>query len=129
MNTAEIEQILSWLKGTDLVEVGFRQGAKGFSLATPQAQPEHHYPAATSRFAPVCAPAVGIFQWSQPGRPKTAEEGAEIAAGQPLGLIETGKGKSTPVTAPSAGRLSRVMVDSGAAVEYGQPLFFIEPAA
>lgn len=129
MNTSEIEQILSWLKGTDLVEVSFRKGEKGFSLATAQEQAAPAYAAPSSRFVPVCAPAIGIFQWGQPGRARSAEEGADVASGQALGLVETGKGKSTPVTAPASGRLARVMIDSGAPVEYGQPLFFIEPSA
>jgi acetyl-CoA carboxylase biotin carboxyl carrier protein len=129
MNTQQIEEVLSWLKSTDLVEISYRQGTKGFSLATSEAQAAPHYPAPSSRFIPIGSPAVGLFQWSEPGRPRVAEEGAEVSAGQKLGLVETGKGKSTVVTAPEAGRLARVMVESGNAVEFGQPLFFIEPAA
>ncbi|MBI3553821.1 MAG: acetyl-CoA carboxylase biotin carboxyl carrier protein subunit [Elusimicrobia bacterium] len=129
MNTQEIEEVLSWLKGTDLVEVSYRQGQKGFSLATSESSAAPHYPIPASRFTPIASPAVGVFQWSEPGRPRQAEEGAEVAAGQGLGLVETGKGKSAPVTAPSAGRLARVMVEAGAAVEFDQPLFFLEPAA
>ncbi len=129
MNTQQIEEVLSWLKSTDLVEISYRQGTKGFSLATSQAQATPHYPAPSSRFTPVCSPAVGLFQWSEPGRPRPAEEGAEVACGQKLGLVELGKGKSAAVSAPQAGRLARVMVEPGAAVEFGQPLFFIEPAA
>ena len=128
MNTEEIQEVLSWLKSTDLVEVSYRQGTKGFSLATTETQ-NHSYPVPASRFSPVCAPAVGVFQWNEPGRPRQAEEGADIPAGHRLGLVETGKGKFAEVTAPSAGRLARVMVDGGVAVEFGQPLFFLEPAA
>lgn len=129
MNTQQIEEVLSWLKSTDLVEISYRQGTKGFSLATSEAQAAPHYPAPSSRFTPVCSPAVGLFQWSEPGRPRLADEGAEVTSGQKLGLIETGKGKSTVVSAPQGGRLARVMIESGTAVEFGQPLFFIEPAA
>ena len=129
MNTEEIQEVLSWLKATDLVEVSYRHGTKGFSLATSEPAAAHAYPIPSSRFAPVCAPAVGVFQWNQPGRPRQAEEGSEVTAGQRLGLVETGKGKSSEVTAPAAGRLARVMVEGGSPVEFGQPLFFLEPAA
>lgn len=128
MNTRQLEEILSWLKATDLVEVSFREGEHGFSLAKELPQPSASWPTPSSRFAPVCAPALGLFQWSQPGRARSAEEGEEVSCGQALGVIELGKGKSVPVLCPAAGRLARIMVEAGSAVEFGQPLFFVEPA-
>jgi acetyl-CoA carboxylase biotin carboxyl carrier protein len=128
MNTNEIQEVLSWLKSTDLVEVSYKQGTKGFSLATAEPGAQHSYPVPATRFTPVCAPAVGMFQWNEPGRARQAEEGAQVTEGQALGLVETAKGK-TPITSPCAGRLARVMVEGGAPVEFGQPLFFLEPTA
>lgn len=127
MKTDQLRDVLSWIKTTDLVEVSFKQGDDGFSLSSAESPAAHAYPVAASRFSPVCAPCVGLFQWNAPGKARAHEEGAEVAEGDLLGLIETVKGKGTPVKAPAAGRLARVMIDGGAAVEYGQPLFFIEP--
>jgi biotin carboxyl carrier protein len=127
-STQEISEVLSWLKSTDLVEVSYRNGAKGFSLATAEPGAAQNYPVPSNRFTPVCAPAVGVFQWNEPGRARQAEEGAEVADGQRLGLVETGKGKFSEIKSPSNGRLARVMIDGGAPVDFGQPLFFVEPA-
>ena len=44
-----------------------------------------------------------------------------------LGQVETAPGKSTPVTAPCAGRVSKVFIEAGAPAEYGQALLFLEP--
>ncbi len=125
MKTEELQDVLSWIKTTDLVEVSYKSGEKGFSLSSAQPQAQPSYPAVTSRFTPVVSPAVGLFQWNAPGRARAADEGAEVSEGDVLGLVESAKGKTTPVTAPAPGRVARVMIDAGAAVEYGQPLMFI----
>ncbi len=129
MNTREIEEVLAWLKSTDLVELSYRQGDKGFSLATSEPQAVMNYPAPSNRFAAVCSPAVGVFQWSKPGQPRQTEEGLQVSAGQQLGIVETGKGKFTPVCAAAQGRLARVIIEAGSTVDFGQPLFFIEATA
>ncbi len=130
MKTEKLKEILTWIRSTDLVEVSFREGATNFSLATTDAPPAEVAPLVfPARFTPVCADAVGVFQWNAPGKARTAEEGKPIAQDGVLGLIETAPGKTTPVKAPCAGSVSRVMVESGDAVQYGQPLFFLEPTA
>lgn len=127
MNTEELQGVLSWIKTTDLVEVSYKNGEKGFTLACAEPQAQHSYPVAASRFVPVVAPAVGLFQWSAPGKARTVEEGREVSEGETLGLVEGARGKSTAVTAPCSGRVARVMIEGGAAVEYGQPVLFLEP--
>ena len=127
MNTEKIQEVLGWLRGTDLVEVQYRSQGVGFSLSTSEGAPPP-VPAPANRFTPVCSPAVGLFQWSEPGKPRVAEEGRSVEAGQTLGLVETAKDRTTPVKAPTAGRIARVFAEAGAPVEYGQPLFFLETA-
>lgn len=126
MKTEPLQEVLSWMKGTDLVEVSYNDGKKGFSLATAQAPRPAPAPAAASRYTPVCSPGVGLFQWNEPGQPRRAQEGAAVAEGDLLGLVETGPGAKTKVSAPRAGRLARVFIEAGSPVEYGTPLFFIE---
>lgn len=125
MNTSELETVLSWIKTTDLVEVSYRGEAAGFSLTTSEA-PSPAIPLPAARFVPVASPAVGAFQWSELGRAKAVEEGQDVAEGALLGVVEAAKGKTVAVKAPCAGRLARALVEAGAPVDFGQPLFFLE---
>lgn len=118
-----------WMKTTDLAEVVYRKGKVGFSLTAAGA----HDPATiaapalpSGRFSPVAAETVGVFQWSEPGKARKAEEGANVSEGDVLGVIVTGSGKAVPVKAAQAGKVSKLFVDAGAAVEYGQPLMLLE---
>ena len=86
-----------------------------------------HYPIPASRFQAVTSPAVGLFQFSALGKARQAEEGTEVAEGATLGLIETGRGQSMPVTAPCSGRVAKVFIEGGRPAEYGQVLLFLEP--
>ena len=122
----DLKDVLSWLKTTDLVEVSYKENGKGFSLGTSEAPPAP-IPSAVfpSRYECVASPAVGLFVPAL-GQAK-AEEGREVAEGAQLGLIDGGGKAATPVKAPRAGRVARVMIEAGQAVQYGQPLFLIEP--
>ncbi|OGR85715.1 MAG: hypothetical protein A3J74_10030 [Elusimicrobia bacterium RIFCSPHIGHO2_02_FULL_57_9] len=126
MKTEELQKVMSWLQTTDLVEVSYNQDKKGFSLCLADGTPAASCALPASRYIPVSAPCVGVFQWSEPGRPRKAEEGALAAEGDILGIIETAKGKSAPVKAPADGRIAHLLVEGGAAVEFGQPLLFLE---
>jgi acetyl-CoA carboxylase biotin carboxyl carrier protein len=126
MKTEQVKEIMSWLKTTDLVEISYKAGGTGFSLATaeaPAAVPEARFP---SRYSCVASPAVGVFQPQALGK-AGAEEGAAVGEGDPLGLVDTGGKAPVPVKASCAGRVARVMVEPGQAVQYGQPLFLLEP--
>ncbi len=127
MKTEQLQDVISWIKTTDLVEVSYKAGETGFSFATHESVPEPHYPIPASRFQAVTSPAVGLFQWSALGKARRAEEGVEVNEGDTLGLIEIGRGKSAPVKAPCAGRVARVFIEGGAPTEYGQALLFLEP--
>lgn len=126
MNTESLKDILAWIRTTDLVEVSYEGKAGRFSLASAQGSAPPP-PIAAPRFVPAAAPAVGVFQWNELGKPRQAEEKSNVAEGAVLGVIETTKGKFTPVKSPCAGVLSRILIEAGQAVEYSQPLFFIEP--
>lgn len=124
MDPKAIKDVADWMKSTDLAEVEYRKEGKGFALSKAGAAPA--VPEMPSgRFAAVASPGVGVFQWSEPGKPRLAEDGAELAEGAKLGVV-TGAGAPKPVLAPSAGRLAKTFVDAGQAVEYGQPLFLLE---
>lgn len=128
MDHKELRDVLDWMKGTDLVEVVYKKEGRGFSLSTtdgPAPVPGAGMP--PSRFVPVASESVGLFQWSLPGKPRRAEEGASVAEGDVLAVVVAGSGAAKPVTSPCAGRIAKCFADAGEAVEYGRPLFLIEP--
>ncbi len=76
----------------------------------------------------VRAPMVGtFFRRPSPQEPPFVEVGAEVAAGDPLCLIEVMK-LYTTIEAPCAGRVVEIVPEDATLVEHGAVLFRIEPA-
>jgi acetyl-CoA carboxylase biotin carboxyl carrier protein len=83
-------------------------------------------PAATARPS-VKAPLTGIFYASPaPGTAPYVQAGGEVAVGQIIGLIEAMK-LFNEIKSDLAGRVVRVVPDSGALVKAKQPLIEVEP--
>jgi acetyl-CoA carboxylase biotin carboxyl carrier protein len=73
------------------------------------------------------APMVGTFyRASSPTAEPYVREGDVVKEGQVLCIIEAMK-LMNEIEAKSAGRVVRVLVENGQPVEYGQPLFVLEP--
>lgn len=129
MDASSIKAVADWMKTADLAEVAYRKGGTGFSLTafggydsaqlTAPAMP-------SGRFFPVASDSVGVFQWSEPGKARKTEEGVEITEGDVIGVIIAGSGAAKPVIATRAGRVAKLFIDAGQAVEYGQPLLLLE---
>jgi len=76
---------------------------------------------------PVVSPVVGVFHNGGMLDPREAlREGDRVREGQLLAAIEAMK-VPNELRAPASGVISRLLVKDGAAVEYGQTLFMIEP--
>lgn len=74
------------------------------------------------------APVLGIFyRAAKPDQPPLVEVGDRVAAGQTVGLIEVMK-TFYEVTAERPTQIVAALVENGAAVQYGQPLFTIAEA-
>ena len=74
----------------------------------------------------VKSPMVGVVYLSaEPGSPPFVAPGQAVTAGQTLLLIEAMK-TFNQIKAPKAGTLSRILVHSGAPVEYGEVLMLVE---
>jgi acetyl-CoA carboxylase biotin carboxyl carrier protein len=74
----------------------------------------------------VLSPMVGVAYLSpEPGAPVFVSQGQQVSAGQTLLLIEAMK-TFNQIKAPKSGTLARILVASGAPVEYGEPLMIIE---
>ena len=73
------------------------------------------------------APMVGTFYLApSPTAPPYVSEGDTVKEGQILCIIEAMK-LMNEIDSKVAGRIARILVENGQPVEYGQPLFFINP--
>jgi acetyl-CoA carboxylase biotin carboxyl carrier protein len=102
--------------------------------AAPAAAPAVAAPALSEAAADVVAlaghtvksPMVGSFyRTSSPGAKPYVEIGDTVAVGETICIIEAMK-ILNEIEADKAGVIKKIMVENGAAVEYGQPLFVIE---
>lgn len=105
----------------------------------PSAAPIHHAesPTAVSAAPAVAAakpgqvvtsPFVGTFYTApSPDAPAFAEVGQTVRKGQVLCIIEAMK-LMNEIESEIAGKVAEVLAENGQAVEFGQPLFRIEPA-
>lgn len=74
----------------------------------------------------VKSPMVGTFYGaSSPGSAPFAQVGSVVKEGETICIIEAMK-ILNEIEADKSGTVTRVLVDNGQAVEYGQPLFIIE---
>ena len=74
----------------------------------------------------VKSPMVGVvYLSSNPNSPTYVQEGSTVAAGDTVCLIEAMK-TFNPVKAHKAGKVTKVLVETGEPVEYGEPLIIIE---
>lgn len=144
-----VKQLASILDETSLTEIEYESGGVRVRVARNHggggyaAPAMLHAPAAapTAMLAPAAPPApvdvasnpgtvkspmVGVcYLLPEPGAPAFAKVGDTVAEGQTLCLIEAMK-TFNPVKAPRAGKVTQIIVENGAPVEYGEPLLVIE---
>ena len=124
MDTKLISEVTEWMKTTDLAEFCYEEDGNCIEIKTQEALPEPAEFACS--LCAVTAPAVGIYHAAEKGQNLTLTEGQTIEKGASLGLVET-YAKKHKITAPVTGKLRVVAAQEGNAVEFGLPLFFIEP--
>ena len=74
----------------------------------------------------VKSPMVGVvYLSSNPNSPTYVKEGDSVVAGDTVCLIEAMK-TFNPVKAHKSGRVTKILVETGEPVEYGEPLVIIE---
>lgn len=82
----------------------------------------------TARYIPIIAPMVGTFyRASKPDAPPFVSEGDVVQTGQTVCVLEAMK-MFNEIPSEVAGRIIRVLAENGAPVEFGQPLFLVDPA-
>ena len=113
-----------------------KQGAAPVAYAMPVAAAPA--PVAAAPVAPVVpeepvetghvvkSPMVGTFyRSSSPGAKSFAEVGDVVKSGQPVCIIEAMK-IMNEIEADQDGTITKILVENGQPVEYGQPLFIVE---
>ncbi|MBC7579321.1 acetyl-CoA carboxylase biotin carboxyl carrier protein [Tardiphaga sp.] len=144
-DSAMIRELALLLDETNLTEIevehaGLRvRVARNISVAA--AMPANYQPAPQYAAAPapvaapveaakhpgaVPSPMVGTVYWaSEPGARPFVEVGTKVAVGQTLVIIEAMK-TMNQIPAPRAGTVTKILVEDGNPVEYGEPLVIIE---
>lgn len=94
------------------------------ATAAPAAAPAAEDPA--SHPGAVTSPMVGtVYMQAEPGAPTFVSVGTQVAEGDTLLIIEAMK-TMNHIPAPHGGTVKRILIEDGAAVEYGAPLMIIE---
>ncbi|HKX16561.1 MAG TPA: acetyl-CoA carboxylase biotin carboxyl carrier protein, partial [bacterium] len=84
---------------------------------------------AGGRYVPIVAPMVGTFYRApKPDTQPFVSEGDVVQTGQTVCVLEAMK-MFNEIPSEVAGRIVRVLAENGAPVEYGQPLFLVDPRA
>ena len=97
------------------------------AAAAPAAAPAEAAPARPAHWVEVTAPMVGTFYAAPaPGEPPFVKVGDEVAAGETLCIVEAMK-LMNEIAAPQMGTVREVCLDDATPVEFGTPLFYIEP--
>ncbi|ASM71788.1 MULTISPECIES: acetyl-CoA carboxylase biotin carboxyl carrier protein [Roseobacteraceae] len=74
----------------------------------------------------VTSPMVGtVYMQAEPGAPSFISVGTTVTEGDTLLIVEAMK-TMNHIPAPRAGTVKRILVDDGAAVEFGAPLVILE---
>ncbi|WP_299603789.1 acetyl-CoA carboxylase biotin carboxyl carrier protein [uncultured Tateyamaria sp.] len=74
----------------------------------------------------VTSPMVGtVYMQAEPGAPSFIKVGQQVSEGDTLLIVEAMK-TMNHIPAPRAGTIKRILVDDGAAVEFGAPLVILE---
>ena len=66
-----------------------------------------------------------VYMQAEPGTPAFISVGTSVAEGDTLLIVEAMK-TMNHIPAPRAGTVKRILVDDGAAVEFGAPLVILE---
>jgi len=148
VDLSRVEELIELMRQSGVVQlslelpdfkVSITRGPEGTRVMTPTggearvAEPEDRTLTgaagveAQSRSLPVVSPVVGVFHNGGMLDPREiVREGDRVHEGQRIAAIEAMK-VPNELRAPVSGVVSRLLVQDGAAVEYGQTLLLIEP--
>ena len=136
---AELQELLKFIETTDLEFVQIEDEGKKILLRRSSAvfqkkekTLEENSPLAKEKEEmqktfPIRSPIVGRFHSSMGAdRPPLVVEGGRVTAGQKVAVVVAMKIKKEVFSAYS-GKVTKILVEDGNPVEYGQELFLVEP--
>lgn len=141
MEIDELKELISLLKDTDIAELqiekdGTKIRIRRHAILSPlEVQQKHIKPVEVTketeeevqRLVTITSPIVGTFYRSpSPDAPPFVDVGTKIKKGQVLCIIEAMK-LMNEIESEVDGVVVRILVENGQPVEYGEPLFLIEP--
>jgi acetyl-CoA carboxylase biotin carboxyl carrier protein len=139
IDSALIAELTQLLEANNLTEIEVQRGdqrvrvARGGTVVTAA----HTAPAPARAAAPVASdakshpgvvtsPMVGTAYLSpEPSAKPFVEEGSEVTSGQTILIVEAMKTMNA-IPAPRAGKVTRILVEDGQPVEFGEPLMILE---
>ncbi|UCH81148.1 MAG: acetyl-CoA carboxylase biotin carboxyl carrier protein [Nitrospiraceae bacterium] len=142
MELDEIKKLIDLIKETDVTELSIeRDGSKikikreKYLAAAEMVTSVPHHAASAEEKAPddlmlakITSPIVGIFHRApSPESPPFVEVGSTVRKGQVLCIVEAMK-LMNEIESDTHGIVSKILVENGHPVEYGEPLFLIEPS-
>jgi len=114
---------------TDSLKVRVKRVDQASPAASGIAAAPASSPAAEDHFEAIVAPMVGTFyRAASPDTPPFVKEGDVVEGDQVVCIIEAMK-LFNEIQAEKRGRIARVLVENASPVEFGQPLFLVDPAA
>lgn len=146
MEIEKIKEILEAIKETDIEEITVEKDGKktGFRKKCAPAAPADNSVAVReenggqkvsvfnplpSKFQHIHSPMVGTFFRRLPSSATPIiNEGDFVTEGQKVGIIEAMR-IIKEIASPIAGKIIKILVEDNSPVEYGQPLFEVEPSA
>jgi acetyl-CoA carboxylase biotin carboxyl carrier protein len=135
---SKFKELLQFARKNGLSEIAWQEGNR--KIAFRRRGDDHKSPVVMVQEEPVAvvaapeqeenyvrSPIVGIFKRSKySNRPPFVLDGDHIKQGDRLAVVECMK-IPTEVISFCQGQISKILVDDGQAVEYGQPLFRVTP--
>jgi acetyl-CoA carboxylase biotin carboxyl carrier protein len=146
LSDEDVREILRIIDESELTELridtdGFSlhvvKGDRGAVASTPPARPSPRdepeserarEPAASDGHTTIPAPMLGTFYRAEaPGKPPFVEVGSRVEPDTTVCIIEVMKMMNS-VSAGVSGTVAEVVAENAQLVEYGEPLFRVEPA-
>ena len=125
LETGGLKLVLS--KDADAAAVGSEAEVAAASATEDPLEPAPEAKDAADGLVPITAPNLGTFYRApKPGVPPYVEVGQQVTEATEVCLIEVMK-LFTPVRAGVSGRIAKACVEDGEMVEFGAPLFLVEP--
>jgi len=146
MKLDEIKKLIDLIQNTDVTELLVeREGLKikikrekylaaaemvpAAPVSVAAAEPDKEQAVDNQGLVSISSPIVGIFHRApSPESPPFVEVGSTVRKGQVLCIVEAMK-LMNEIESDTHGTVSKILVENGHPVEYGEPLFLIEPSS